>query len=281
MDMNRQETVSADFLASRMPLRPSLAVILGSGLGAFTGQLTEVVAIPYADIPHFPTSTVEGHSGYLLCGRLGGVPLWVLQGRFHYYEGYTMRQVTYPIRVLHLLGARSLLISNAAGGINPAFHTGDLMIIRDHINMMPNPLIGTNDDRFGPRFPDMTHTYDPTYIRWMEEEAQQLNIVLRKGVYVGLTGPSFETPAEYAFYARGGADAVGMSTVPEVIVARHAGMRVFGMSVITNEGYRCAEGLVNDGADVIRAAEQAAATLTSLFTALITHIGRGSSSACP
>jgi purine-nucleoside phosphorylase len=281
MDMNRQETVSADFLTGHMPLRPSLAVILGSGLGALAEQLTEVVAIPYAEIPYFPTSTVEGHRGCLLCGRLEGVPLWVLQGRFHYYEGYTMQQVTYPIRVLHLLGVRSLLVSNAAGGINTTFHTGDLMIIRDHINMMPNPLIGTNEDRFGPRFPDMTHAYDPTYICWMEEEAERLNVVLRKGVYVGLTGPSFETPAEYAFYARGGGDAVGMSTVPEIIVARHAGMRVFGMSVITNEGYRCADGLVNDGADVIHAAERATAVLTSLFTALIKRIGEEASPSFP
>ncbi|MDR2791533.1 MAG: purine nucleoside phosphorylase I, inosine and guanosine-specific [Tannerellaceae bacterium] len=263
---------TADYLAAQTDLQPVQAVILGSGLGALAERLTVPVTIPYAEIPHFPTSTVDGHKGCLLCGCLDGVPLWVLQGRFHYYEGYAMQQVTYPVRVLRLLGVRHLLVSNAAGGINPAFRTGDLMIIRDHINMMPNPLVGLNDDRFGTRFPDMTHAYDPLHIRWMEEEAERLGVSLRKGVYVGLTGPSFETPAEYAFYARGGGDAVGMSTVPEVIVARHAGMSVFGMSVITNEGYRCAEGLVNDGDDVIRAAEKATATLTTLFAALISRI---------
>ena len=192
-----------------------------------------------------------------------------MQGRFHYYEGYTMQQVTFPVRVMKLLGVQHLLVSNAAGGINPSFKLGDLMIIRDHVNMLPNPLIGPNNADFGTRFPDMTRAYDREWIQRMEEVASDLAIPVKKGVYVGLTGPSFETPAEYAFYGKVGGDAIGMSTVPEVIVARHAGMRVFGMSVITNEGYHFADDFVNDGADVIKAANKAAAIMTQLFTELI------------
>jgi len=195
-----------------------------------------------------------------------------MQGRFHYYEGYTMQQVTFPVRVMKLLGIKNLLVSNAAGGINTSFKVGDLMIIRDHINMIPNPLIGPNDEQFGTRFPDMTRAYDREFIGLVEEIAASHGISLKKGVYVGLTGPSFETPAEYAFYGRVGGDAIGMSTVPEVIVARHAGLRVFGMSVITNEGYHFADDFVNDGADVIVAANQAAAVMTILFRELVAKI---------
>ena len=174
-----------------------------------------------------------------------------MQGRFHYYEGYTMQQVTFPVRVMKLLGIKNLLVSNAAGGINNTFKVGDLMIIRDHINMMPNPLIGPNNEDFGTRFPDMTRAYDREFIRYVEEIAASRSIPLKKGVYVGLTGPSFETPSEYAFYGKVGGDAIGMSTVPEVIVARHAGLRVFGMSVITNEGYHFADDFVN-GLETVR-----------------------------
>ena len=263
---------AADYLSSRITGNPETAIILGSGLGSLADQIEDAVVIPYADIPHFMHSTAAGHKGNFICGRLGGKQAHAMQGRFHYYEGYTMRQVTFPIRVMKLLGIKNLLVSNAAGGINTSFKVGDLMIIRDHINMMPNPLIGPNDEQFGTRFPDMTRAYDREFIGLVEEIAASHGISLKKGVYVGLTGPSFETPAEYAFYGRVGGDAIGMSTVPEVIVARHAGLRVFGMSVITNEGYHFADDFVNDGADVIVAANKAAAVMTVLFRELVAKI---------
>jgi purine-nucleoside phosphorylase len=192
-----------------------------------------------------------------------------MQGRFHYYEGHSMRELSFPVRVMKLLGIKNLLVSNAAGGINPEFKVGDLMIICDHINMMPNPLIGPNEASFGTRFPDMTRAYDRSLIRLMENIASEQGIPLKKGVYVGLTGPSYETPAEYAFYGKAGGSAVGMSTIPEVIIARHAGLRVFGMSVITNESYHFADDFVNDAGDVIRAANEAAAKMNILFSELI------------
>lgn len=245
---------------------------MGSGLDGLADRITDAVVIPYAEIPNFVRSTATGHKGNLISGRLGGQWVIAMQGRFHYYEGYTMRQVTFPVRVMKLLGIENLLVSNAAGGINETFKVGDLMIIRDHINMMPNPLIGPNEEAFGTRFPDMTRAYDREFIRYAEEIAAERSIPLRKGVYVGLTGPSFETPAEYAFYGKVGGDAIGMSTVPEVIVARHAGMRVFGMSVITNEGYHFVDDFVNDGADVIVAAREASSLMTQLFTELVRKI---------
>ena len=245
---------------------------MGSGLDGLADRITDAVVIPNAEIPNFVRSTATGHKGNLISGRLGGQWVIAMQGRFHYYEGYTMRQVTFPVRVMKLLGIENLLVSNAAGGINETFKVGDLMIIRDHINMMPNPLIGPNEEAFGTRFPDMTRAYDREFIRYAEEIAAERSIPLRKGVYVGLTGPSFETPAEYAFYGKVGGDAIGMSTVPEVIVARHAGMRVFGMSVITNEGYHFADDFVNDGADVIVAAREASSLMTQLFTELVRKI---------
>lgn len=245
---------------------------MGSGLDGLADRITDAVVIPYAEIPNFVRSTATGHKGNLISGRLGGQWVIAMQGRFHYYEGYTMRQVTFPVRVMKLLGIENLLVSNAAGGINETFKVGDLMIIRDHINMMPNPLIGPNEEAFGTRFPDMTRAYDREFIRYAEEIAAERSIPLRKGVYVGLTGPSFETPAEYAFYGKVGGDAIGMSTVPEVIVARHAGMRVFGMSVITNEGYHFADDFVNDGADVIVAARESSSLMTQLFTELVRKI---------
>jgi purine-nucleoside phosphorylase len=263
---------AAAYLASRIEGTPRTAVILGSGLGALADRIEHAVAIPSREIPHFAQSTATGHKGALVCGRLDGTPVVAMQGRFHYYEGYTMREVTFPVRVMQRIGIRNLLVSNAAGGINPALKIGDLMIIRDHINMMPNPLVGANDESFGPRFPDMTRAYDRELIRLAEEIASAQGIALKKGVYVGLTGPSYETPAEYAFYGRAGGDAVGMSTVPEVIVARHAGLRVFGMSVITNEGYHFADDFVNDAADVIRAAGEATGRMTLLFSELVRRI---------
>ena len=264
--------IAADYLAGRIQGNPRTAIILGSGLDGLADRITDAVVIPYAEIPNFVRSTATGHKGNLISGRLGGQWVIAMQGRFHYYEGYTMRQVTFPVRVMKLLGIENLLVSNAAGGINETFKVGDLMIIRDHINMMPNPLIGPNEEAFGTRFPDMTRAYDREFIRYAEEIAAERSIPLRKGVYVGLTGPSFETPAEYAFYGKVGGDAIGMSTVPEVIVARHAGMRVFGMSVITNEGYHFADDFVNDGADVIVAARDASSLMTQLFTELLRKI---------
>ena len=265
----RQYQEAAAYLAGRIQGEPQIAIILGSGLGSLADQIEDPIVVPYAEIPHFVRSTAAGHKGNFICGRLGGKTVLAMQGRFHYYEGYTMQQVTFPVRVMKLLGVQHLLVSNAAGGINPALKLGDLMIIRDHINMLPNPLFGPNNADFGTRFPDMTRAYDREWIQLMEEIAAHLAIPVKKGVYVGLTGPSFETPAEYAFYGKVGGDAIGMSTVPEVIVARHAGMRVFGMSVITNEGYHFADDFVNDGADVIKAANKAATIMTQLFTELI------------
>ena len=263
---------AAAYLRSRLQGNPRTAIILGSGLGSLADQIEDPIVVPYAEIPHFVRSTVAGHKGNFICGKLGGKQGLAMQGRFHYYEGYSMQQVTFPVRVMKLLGVENLFVSNAAGGINPAMKLGDLMIIRDHINMMPNPLIGPNNADFGVRFPDMTRAYDREFIQHMEAIAAELRIPVKKGVYVGLTGASFETPAEYVFYGKVGGDAIGMSTVPEVIVARHAGLRVFGMSVITNEGYHFADDFVNDGADVIKAANKAAASMTQLFTKLIEKI---------
>ncbi len=263
---------AAAYLRSRLQGNPRTAIILGSGLGSLADQIEDSIVVPYAEIPHFVRSTVAGHKGNFICGKLGGKQVLAMQGRFHYYEGYSMQQVTFPVRVMKLLGVENLFVSNAAGGINPAMKLGDLMIIRDHINMMPNPLIGPNNADFGVRFPDMTRAYDREFIQHMEAIAAELRIPVKKGVYVGLTGASFETPAEYVFYGKVGGDAIGMSTVPEVIVARHAGLRVFGMSVITNEGYHFADDFVNDGADVIKAANKAAASMTQLFTKLIEKI---------
>ena len=263
---------TASYLSACITGKPETAIILGSGLGALADQIESPSIIPYKEIPNFVKSTVAGHKGNLIAGTLGGKPVLAMQGRFHYYEGYTMEQVTFPIRIMHLLGVKNLLVSNAAGGINNTFKVGDLMIIRDHINMMPNPLIGPNKAQFGERFPDMTRAYDREFIQLMEAIATEQGIALKKGVYVGLTGPSFETPAEYAFYGKVGGDAIGMSTVPEVIVARHCGMRVFGMSVISNEGYHFADDFVNDGNDVIEAANRATTTMTALFRSLLQRI---------
>lgn len=269
---NEQYQEAAAFIVARITGNPETAIILGSGLGSLADRIEEAIVIPYAEIPHFMHSTAAGHKGNFICGKLGGKQVLAMQGRFHYYEGYSMQQVTFPVRVMKLLGIKNLLVSNAAGGINNTFKVGDLMIICDHINMMPNPLIGPNNELFGTRFPDMTRAYDREFICAIEEIAASHAIPLKKGVYVGLTGPSFETPSEYAFYGRVGGDAIGMSTVPEVIVARHAGLRVFGMSVITNEGYHFADDFVNDGADVIVAANKAAAVMTTLFCELVSRI---------
>lgn len=214
---------------------PEVAVILGTGLGRLGAEIETAVAIEYADIPHFPLSTVESHAGRLLCGRLAGKTVIAMQGRFHRYEGYTLQQVTFPVRVLRALGARTLVVSNACGGMHPLWRAGDLMLIADHINLLgDNPLTGPNDDRLGARFPDMSDAYDAQLRVVAREVALARGIELREGVYVAVSGPNLETRAEYRFLRAIGADVVGMSTVPEVIVAVHAGMRVLGVSIITD-----------------------------------------------
>lgn len=227
---------TAEWLRERRPNAPQTAIVLGTGLGQLAERIEKLVCIPYADIPNFPVSTVEGHAGQLIFGRLGGKDVMAMEGRFHYYEGYTMQQVTFPIRVMHELGIRTLFVSNAAGGMNPAFSIGDLMVITDHINFMPeNPLHGPNVPP-GPRFPDMSEAYSRDLIARADEIAARNGIKVQHGVYLATQGPTFETPAEYRMFASWGADAVGMSTVPEVIVANHCGMRCFGMSIITDLG---------------------------------------------
>lgn len=227
---------TAEWLRERRPNAPQTAIVLGTGLGQLAERIEKLVCIPYADIPNFPVSTVEGHAGRLIFGRLGGKDVMAMEGRFHYYEGYTMQQVTFPIRVMCELGIRTLFVSNAAGGMNPAFSIGDLMVITDHINFMPeNPLHGPNVPP-GPRFPDMSEAYSRELIARADEIAARNGIKVQHGVYLATQGPAFETPAEYRMFALWGADAVGMSTVPEVIVANHCGMRCFGMSIITDLG---------------------------------------------
>ncbi len=249
---------------------PEVGIVLGSGLGKLADVIEAEAVIPYAKIPNFAKSTAIGHKGNFIFGKLAGKYVCAMQGRFHYYEGYPMEQVTLPIRVMATLGIKVLLVSNAAGGLNQSFSVGDLMIIRDHINMLPNPLIGKNFDEFGDRFPDMTAAYDLNLIKKVESIAKRAKIPVRKGVYLGNTGPSYETPAEVRFYLSIGADAVGMSTVPEVLVARHCGIPVFGMSVITNiSNTENACTKLNDGDDVVRAADAAADRMCRIFTKLI------------
>ncbi len=244
--------------------------MLGSGLGKLADSIAEPLTIPYKTIPGFPVSTAIGHKGNFIVGKLGGKTVIAMQGRIHYYEGYPMDLVTLPIRVMKVIGIKYLFVSNAAGGVNYNFKVGDLMIITDHINQLPNPLIGPNMEDFGPRFPDMTRPYDLRLIAKAEEIAGQMGIKLHKGVYYGGTGPTYETPAEYKYIRTIGADATGMSTVPEVIVARHSDIPVFGVSVITNEAHDdYAPDYVNDGDDVVKAADAAADRMCALFTRMI------------
>lgn len=228
---------TAEYIRSQMTTQPHIGIILGTGLGNLAMQITDRQEIPYQSIPNFPVSTVEGHSGKLIIGKLGGVDVLAMQGRFHYYEGYNMKEVTFPVRVMHAVGIDTLFVSNASGGVNPDFEIGDLMIITDHINVFPeHPLRGKNYNELGPRFPDMSEAYDKQLIAKAKQIASANNIRVVEGVYVGTQGSTFETPAEYRYFRAIGGDAVGMSTVPEVIVANHAGMRVFGMSIITDLG---------------------------------------------
>lgn len=261
-----QET--AEFLKSKMRTSPETAIILGTGLGSLVNEITEKYEIEYKDIPNFPLSTVEGHSGKLIFGKLGGKEIMAMQGRFHFYEGYSMKEVTFPVRVMRELGIKTLFVSNAAGGMNPEFIIGDLMIITDHINMFPeHPLRGKNIP-YGDRFPDMSAAYDKELIAKAKEIAAEKGIRIVEGVYLGTQGPTFETPAEYRMFRRMGGDAVGMSTVPEVIVARHCGIRVFGISVITDLGL---EGIVVECSheEVQKAADEAQPKMTTIFREII------------
>lgn len=233
--MRRRMEEAAEAVRRRVAFEPKLAIVLGSGLGALADHIETVGVVPYAEIPHFPTSTVPGHAGRLVLGWLEGNPVAAMQGRVHLYEGYTAQEVVFPIRVLFALGCRTLLVSNAAGGLNREWRAGDLMVITDHINFQgTNPLVGPNDDSLGPRFPDMSRPYDPVLVELAERCAVEERVVLRRGVYVAVVGPSYETAAELRMLRGFGADAVGMSTVPEVIAARHLGMRVLGLTAITD-----------------------------------------------
>ena len=266
---------AATFLESKMDRPPETGVITGTGLDEAVGPLNDALTMDYGDIPHFPVSTVVGHSGRLMAGTLAEHPVMVMQGRFHLYEGYTPGAVTFPVRVMQALGVRHLILSNAAGGMNPAFHQGDLMVIRDHINLTgENPLIGANDDDWGPRFPDMTAAYNRTLIQLSRRAADGLGFPLKSGVYAGLKGPSLETPAEIRHLKTIGADAVGFSTVMETIAAVHAGMRVLGLSTITN---------INDPdrpvpasvEAIVTAANQAVPKLNRLIEAVVAKIHQG------
>ena len=261
-----QET--ATFLQAKMQTHPETAIILGTGLGSLANEITEKYEIGYTEIPNFPISTVEGHSGKLIFGKLGDKDIVAMQGRFHFYEGYSMQEVTFPIRVMKELGIKTLLVSNAAGGMNPDFNIGDLMIITDHINFFPeHPLRGKNIP-YGPRFPDMSEAYDKKLIQEAEKIASEKGIKVQHGIYIGTQGPTYETPAEYKMFRILGADAVGMSTVPEVIVANHCGIRVFGISVITDLGV---EGKIVEVTheDVQKAADEAQPLMTTIMRELI------------
>jgi purine-nucleoside phosphorylase len=228
---------SVSFIQSKTSVQPTIGIILGTGLGGLVKEITVIDEIEYKDIPHFPVSTVESHSGKLIFGELGGKKVVAMQGRFHFYEGYDMKQVTYPVRVMKLLGIQRLFVSNASGGVNPDFEVGEIMIQNDHINLFPaHPLIGKNFDELGPRFPDMSDPYDTEMIELAKAIAAENNIKVSVGTYAGLTGPTLETPAEYGYVRAIGADAVGMSTVPEIIVARHMDIPCFAISIITDLG---------------------------------------------
>ncbi len=261
-----QET--AAFLKEKMHTHPETAIILGTGLGSLVNEITDKYEISYTDIPNFPVSTVEGHSGKLIFGKLGDKDIMAMQGRFHYYEGYPMTEVTFPVRVMRELGIKTLFVSNAAGGMNPNFEIGDLMIITDHINFFPeHPLRGKNIP-YGPRFPDMSEAYSTELIEEANKIAAQKGIKVQHGIYIGTQGPTYETPAEYKMFRILGADAVGMSTVPEVIVANHCGIRVFGISVITDLGV---EGKIVEVTheDVQKAADAAQPLMTTIMRELI------------
>ena len=259
---------TAAWIEKHTQMRPLTAIVLGTGLGRLAAEIEVVDAFPYKDIPNFPVSTVEGHSGRLIFGRLGGKDVMALEGRFHYYEGYDMKQVTFPVRVMYELGIKNLFVSNASGGVNPDFEIGDLMLITDHINFLPeHPLHGPNFPT-GPRFPDMHEAYDHAFLDMARQIAKEKGIKVVEGVYLATQGPTYETPAEYRMYRRFGADAVGMSTVPEVIVAHHCGIRTFGVSIITDLGV---EGKIVEVSheEVQRAADAVQPLMAEIFREMI------------
>ena len=260
---------TASFIREKVDFQPEVGIILGTGLGGLTQSIEISAALNYADIPNFPVSTVQGHTGRLIFGMLGGKRVVAMQGRFHYYEGYTPQQVVFPVRVMKMLGIEYLFVSNASGGINSSFRTGDLMIITDHINLIPNPLIGRNIEELGPRFPDMHNCYDKSLIARATQIAEAEGIKLQYGVYVGGTGPTFETQAEYRYFKAIGGDAAGMSTTPEVIAARHMGLPVFAVSIITNCGLSDEKG---DHEDVQRQGAKAEKKMTHLFVEMIKQL---------
>jgi purine-nucleoside phosphorylase len=268
-------TAAAKFIQSRTKLRPKIALVLGSGLGAFADELSSPARIPYAKIPGFPRSTVVGHAGQLVIGKLGGLPLAVMQGRVHLYEGYSPQEVAFPMRVLGRLGIRSVILTNAAGAINRDYSQGALVLIRDHLNLQgANPLMGPNDERFGVRFPDMSQAYAPEFREIARREAQRQGIPVHEGIYAGLRGPSFETPAEIRFLKTVGADLVGMSTVLEVIAARHMSIRVLGISCVTN----MASGILDQPlthAEVMETGERVKSQFIALLRAVIPSIASG------
>ena len=264
-----QET--AAFLKKKVSATPEIGIILGTGLGALVDAIENKLEVPYAEIPYFPISTVEGHSGKVIFGQLGGHSVMAMQGRFHFYEGYSMKEVTYPVRVMRELGIRMLIVSNAGGGVNPNFKVGDIMIITDHLNLFPeHPLRGRNVP-YGPRFLDMGEAYDKSLIKRADRVAERLCISVKHGVYAGTQGPTYETPAEYKMFRMLGADSVGMSTVPEVIVARHCGMAVFGISVITDMGI---EGKIEavSHVEVQKAADLARPQMVALVRGLLAEL---------
>jgi purine-nucleoside phosphorylase len=263
---------AADVVRRGAPLRPEVGIVLGTGLGGLADEISVQASIPYEQIPGFPLSTVESHAGRLLLGHLGKRPVVAMQGRFHRYEGYGLGDVTFPVRVMHALGARVLVVSNACGGMNPLWNPGDLVLLSDHINLLgDNPLIGSNDDRLGPRFPDMSAPYDPDLRMLARALALELGMMLREGVYVAVPGPNLETRAEYRMLRAMGADVVGMSTVPEVIVAAHAGMRTVGISIITDQ---CLPDALEpaDIGRIIETARRAEPSLTRLIAALVERL---------
>jgi len=262
---------TTEFLKTKGFNNPDIGIILGTGLGELTSKIEKRIEIDYKDIPNFPISTVEGHAGKLIFGELGGKKIVAMKGRFHYYEGYGAEQVALPVRVLKYLGIKCLFLSNAAGGVNPEFQIGDIMIITDHINLLPNPLIGPNDDRIGARFPDMGVAYDKSLINLALQIAERKNIRIHKGIYLSTTGPTFETPAEYRYFRIIGADSVGMSTTPEVIIAHHMKLPCFAVSVITDLGvegkieYITHESVQNEAA-------KTEVRMTTLMTEMITAL---------
>jgi purine-nucleoside phosphorylase len=263
---------AASAVRAHSALKPRVAIILGTGLGGLAKEIDVAVSIPYPDLPHFPIPTVETHSGRLLLGTLGGQDVVAMEGRLHHYEGYSMKEITFPVRVMRLLGADVLIVSNACGGMNPLWSRGDLMVLDDHINMLgDNPLIGPNLDDLGPRFPDMSEPYDRELQALAEAVALEQGLALRRGVFVAVTGPNLETRAEYRMLRSLGADVVGMSTVPEVIVARHMDMRVLGLSIITDMGLPDALKPV-DVPEIIRVAGEAEPKLTALIQGVLTRM---------